>query len=148
MKTCPQCGRTFSDFVQQCPACGIDLAVSASGKKSSTINSNVQTPPPTSNSSNQSQPTPTINPAKKTGDSSIRGQVIDAEQKSGWYNQWIGTILGVIGLFVLLYESVDFGVILGIVGIIAGLPSSNKANKTASIILGIICIIITLDFYI
>lgn len=143
MKTCPQCGRTFSDLVKQCPACGIDLGVENEDK---TIKDDIPTPPPTPNIPNQSQPTPTINPAKKTGNSSIKDTVTDMEQKPGLFNQWLGTVITVFSLLITWEISMLFGAALAVVGIIAGLSSSNNVNRAVSVIVGAISICLTIAY--
>lgn len=137
MKTCPQCGRTFSDLVKQCPACGRDLGVENEDR---TIKNDIPTPPPTPNIPNQSQPTPTINSANKTGNSSIKDTITDAEQKSGWFNRWIGSIAAIIGLLCVWDVDIYIGAAFALFGIIAGLASSNNVNKVISVTVGAVSI--------
>ena len=138
MKICPQCGRTFSNLVKQCPACGRDLGVENEDK---TIKDDIPTPPPTP------QPTPTINPDKKTGNFNLKNKIIEMEQKAGWYNKWFGTIIVIISLLVNWYVDIDLGAVLAIPGIIIGWPSSNNVNKAISVIGGAISICMVIFTY-
>lgn len=148
MKTCPQCGRTFSDIVKQCPACGRVLDASENRTENREVRNDIPNPPPISNIQNQAQPTPTINPAQKTGNSSIKDTVTDMEQKPGLFNQWFGTIVTVLSLLITWEMSMLFGSVLAVAGIIAGLSSSNNVNKVISVIVGAISICLSIMTYI
>lgn len=62
--------------------------------------------------------------------------------KESFLSNWAGTILALLGLFIMWEVDWTYGIVLAVVGVIAGSGSKNAANKAIAIICGVVAVLL------
>lgn len=61
-----------------------------------------------------------------------------SEGKESFLSNWVGTILALLGLFIMWEVNWIYGIALVVVGVLAGSASKNAANKAIACICGVV----------